>query len=391
MRGLWVTAIVGLASISIYISMAAFVIAPPTAFAGPIASILTVGDFNQDGISDILAERVSAPDPGLLWIILIDGATGERLTSEFPLQLQEGYEFMAVGNFDGNLEGQSQIAARKTSGTPIGEVGMVRLWDLSDDASAPSGPAEGVLTIAPELMYSLIGIGDLDGNGVEDFVFVQDSTGPNPGLVRVYLMNTSMQLMKIAHPLIVGLPTAPSAPPNLEVLGVADANGDGFADILLADRTNRYMRVFLIRDDATKGIEVVAQRFVFGLPENDFEFLGFALIDPGSRADLIFISNGAADQGLLQVGLMSSGAEGIGSSFYPANLGVDFDYVGSGLFDSDTEADLVVQRNSGASDGQIEVLLLEIDQEDKVKGTTFPTLLDPADWEERTTGAVVFP
>ena len=47
---------------------------------------------------------------------------------------------------------------------------MVRLWDLEDDASAPSGLREGVLTIAPDRMYSLIGIGAtvMDGAVVGD-------------------------------------------------------------------------------------------------------------------------------------------------------------------------------------------------------------------------------
>lgn len=370
-------------------AIAGLMIVPLTAFAGPVASILAIADFNGDGISDILAEKLTAPDSGLLWILLIDGATGGRLTSEFPLQLQSGYEFLAVGNFDGNLEGQSQIAARKVSGTPNKEIGMVRLWDLSDDASTTSAstPAEGVLTIAPDPSYSLIGIGDLDGNGVDDFVFVQDGSGPNPGLIRVYLMNTSMELMRIAHPLTVSAPPAPS---GLEVFGVADANGDGYADIFLANRTERYLRIFLLEEDATKGIAVSGQRFIFALPELDFDFLGFARIDPGNLADLIFIKNGGPDKGLLQVGLMTADPTGVGSAFYPAHLGTKFDYVGSGLFDSDTETDLLVRRNSGTSEGQLEVLLLEIDQAVKLKGTAFPVLLDPVDWEKRTTGAVVF-
>jgi hypothetical protein len=152
------------------------------------------------------------------------------------------------------------------------------------------------------------------------------------------------------------------------------------------------MRVFLMEADTVKGIDVLSQRFVFNLPQNDFDFLGFALIDPGSQADLIFVSNGGPDEGLLEVGLVTAGIQGIASSFYPAHLGVNFDYIGSGFFDGDVESDLVVQRNGGGSSaGLLEFLLLEIDQENKVKGTTFPVELDPANWEERTTRAVVLP
>ncbi|HIM01459.1 MAG TPA: hypothetical protein EYG46_10755, partial [Myxococcales bacterium] len=150
------------------------------AFAGPLDSaIIAVADFNEDGVSDLLAEKVDATNSGLLWVIPIDPATSLRLVgaSGFPLQLQEGYEFLAVGNFDGNLDGQSQIAARKTSGTPDNEIGAVRLWDLTPDGTGLTTALEGVMAFAPDPVYRLIGVGDLDANGVDDFVFEQTDCG----------------------------------------------------------------------------------------------------------------------------------------------------------------------------------------------------------------------
>lgn len=372
-------------------------------FAGPSTSILTVADFNQDGVTDLLAEKLGAPNVGLLWVIPIDSATGLRLTgaSEFPIQLQDGYEFLAVGNFNGNLEGQSQIAARKTSGTPGAEIGAVRLWDLNDDASGLTTAPEGVLTIAPDPIYSLVGIGDMDDNGVDDFVFVQTDCGipancPNPGLIRVYLMNTSMQLMQIAHPLNAEAPTFANP---LVIFGVADANGDGHSDVVLANRTQRNLRTFLMQEDATFGISVLEQKFAFKLPANDNDFLGFALLDPGARADLIFANN-SGSEGLVQARLMQANAEGLSLPYYLTNMETTREYVGNGLFDSDTETDLVVQT---IANGQVRVILLEMDADDSgvvdtsdrgldlTKSSTYPVRLDPADWESRTTGAVTFP
>ncbi|MCP5043883.1 MAG: hypothetical protein GY944_22885, partial [bacterium] len=201
------------------VSLAWWLAAAPSAVAGPAQSVLTVADFNQDGITDLLAEKISGSNQGLLWAMLVDGADGSAdgklLGNEFPLQLQDDYEFLAVGNFDGNLEGQAQIAARKTAGTPTNEIGGVRIWDLTDDASTTTTAAEGSLVFIPDTAYSLVGVGDVDGNGVDDFVFIQDNTGSNPGLVRVYLMNTSMTVQRITHALIV------NDYAGLEVFGVA--------------------------------------------------------------------------------------------------------------------------------------------------------------------------
>lgn len=367
----------------------------PAAHAGPAQSILTVADFNQDGVTDLLAERISGVNQGLLWVMLMDGSDASLLGSEFPLQLQDGYEFLAVGNFNGNIEGQSQIAARKTSGTPAGEIGGVRVWDLNDDASATVTAAEGSLIMVPDPMYSLVGIGDMDGNGVDDFVFIQDGTGPNPGLIRVYLMNTSMQVQQIAHALIV------NDYPGLELFGIADVTGDGIADIVLANRNpaNRNLRIFVMEEDATFGIAISEQLFAFSVPPTDYDFLGFALIDPGGRADLVYVKNGAPNEGLVRIQLVpaiTSGVAGQLSPFHPTNLGTSFDYVGSGLLDSDTESDLILIRNGGATEGQVKTLLLEVDtgnlaSTDHVDSSTFPVRIVQTDWDERTTGPVTIP
>jgi hypothetical protein len=368
-----------------------------TAFAGPAQSILTVADFNQDGITDLLAEKISGSNQGLLWVMLIDGsdgsADGALLGNEFPLQLQDNYEFLAVGNFNGNLEGQSQIAARKTGGTPSNEIGGIRVWDLSDNASTTTTASEGSLIAIPDPMYSLVGIGDMDGNGVDDFVFIQDNTGFNPGLIRVYLMNTSMEVQQIAHALIV------DAYPGLELFGVADVTGDGTADIVLANRTQRNLRIFAMEDDATNGIAITEQLFAFSVPPNTYDFLGFALIDPGARADLVYAKNGAPNEGLMRAQLvpaLTSGVAGQLEPFHPTNLGTSFDYVGSGLVDSDTESDLILIRNGGATEGQIKAVLLEVDtgnlsSTDHIDSSTFPVRIPQTDWDERTTGPVTIP
>jgi hypothetical protein len=373
------------------------------AFAGPGISILAVADFNQDGVSDLLAEKVDATNTGLLWVIPIDSATSLRLVgaSGFPLQLQNGYEFLAVGNFNGNLEGQSQIAARKTSGTPADEIGVVKLWDLTDDGTGLTTAPEGVMAFAPEPIYSLIGVGDLDDNGVDDFVFEQADCDdplvcPDPGLMRVYLMNSSMALIDIAHPLInAGFPV-----PH-ETFGVADANGDGFADIVLARRdanttdrlkANGNLRTFLMQGDGLGALTVTGQAFAFDLPTLDYDFIGFTPpLSVATAGSLLFEKTSVPNAGLIQFRLMRGfDASSLTLPFYVVNVGSDHSYIGNGLFSGDITTDLALINNST---GQVRTVLLDPPSSREVKmnrGSAFPVKLVPAEWANRATGAVTF-
>jgi hypothetical protein len=217
-----------------------------------------------------------------------------------------------------------------------------------------------------------------------------------------------MALQKIAHPLInAGFPV-----PH-ETFGVADANGDGFADIVLARRdasptdrlnANGNLRTFLMQGDGLGALTVTGQAFIFDLPGLEYNFLGFGLLDQNQRADLLFEKTSVTNTGLIQARLMEATTVPIGTTaltlpFYITNLGTTNSYIGNGKFDSDVNTDLVVINNST---GQVRAILLDMDPSntgnasladraaDLTTGSAFPVVLDGIEWANRATGAVTF-
>ncbi|MEW6643209.1 MAG: FG-GAP-like repeat-containing protein [Pseudomonadota bacterium] len=164
-------------------------------------TILGTGDFNGDGVADVLIEQS-------------DGTLGEWLMSNGQIAAAPGLGTMAadvkvaaIGNFAGN--GIDDIFWQNTSTGQIGEW----LMDPRGTGQIVSAPAFGVQPAS----LQILGAGDFTGNGTDD-VFWQQSDGT----VGEWLMSNG----QISSGITLG-----ATPAGLQILGFGDFNGDGTDDV----------------------------------------------------------------------------------------------------------------------------------------------------------------
>ncbi len=141
-------------------------------------SVAAMGDFNDDGRQDVLWRN----NNGSLSEWLMDGSTitsGQVVTSQGKAVTPDSsWSVAAVGDFDG--DGTSDLLW-KQSGT-----GSLMEWQMNGSQIAASQPItfQGK-PVTPDASWSLVEIGDFDGDGKSDMLWRQGSTGQ----VNEWLMN----------------------------------------------------------------------------------------------------------------------------------------------------------------------------------------------------------
>jgi hypothetical protein len=122
-----------------------------------------VADFNGDGRSDILW-RNDVIGQSSVWL-MNGGTTGAGSGSTF-LQMNSSYRAAAVGDFDG--DGKADIIWRHTS------TGQNIMW-LMDGTNTLAGSGE--MPAVPDTAWSAVASGDFNGDGREDIIWRNDTTG----------------------------------------------------------------------------------------------------------------------------------------------------------------------------------------------------------------------
>jgi hypothetical protein len=199
-----------------------------------------VGDFNGDGRSDI----VFTDDGGNIEIWNMDGTT---VLNQVYIARPAGWGLAGIGDFNG--DGTSDLLFRQSDNyTPT-----FALWDMSLNQYV-NGGAIGSL---PNYYWYLEGVGDFNGDGKSDLLFLD----PSSGNYYTWDLNGSA----IVGGGLIGNPGS-----NWLFKGVADVAGNHLSAILFQNTSTGQLATWQMNDT-----RIVAGGGVLGTPTTGWTFQAF--------------------------------------------------------------------------------------------------------------------
>ncbi|MDR6532727.1 hypothetical protein J2800_003487 [Caulobacter rhizosphaerae] len=167
-------------------------------------SLVGVGDFNGDHATDVLFRNNISGDLGFNRMV-----DGQNVGYQAIGSSSTAYAVVATGDFDHN--GTSDILFRGVSG----DLGYYRMSEGAVVSWGQIGTLANTKAVA--------GVGDFDGDGDDDILYRTLGSGAGGGDLGFYHLQNGA---------VVGQTTIASSSPAYSVVGVADFDGDGSADIL---------------------------------------------------------------------------------------------------------------------------------------------------------------
>jgi hypothetical protein len=184
--------------------------------------IAGVGDFNNDGVADILWRNINGTVG--IWFMNANGTVkgyggGQSVPAEWIL----------IGTGDFNGDGVADILWRDTNGT-------IGIWFMNADGSIKGyGGGQAVAN-----SWNVAGLGDFNKDGVTDILWRNTN-----GTVGLWFMNPDGS--------IKGYGGGQSIPAEWTILGTGDFNRDGVADVLWRDTNGTIEVWFMNTDGSAKG------------------------------------------------------------------------------------------------------------------------------------------
>ena len=183
--------------------------------------VVGTADLNGDGIADILLQHSTTTWVGAF---LMNGA-GQAI-SFVPVYFDDTGGWRVVGTADLNGDGIADILLQHSTTTWVGAFLMNGAGQAISFVPVYSGNTGG---------WRVVGTADLNGDGIAD-ILLQHSTTTWVG---AFLMNGAGQAISF-------VPVYSGNTGGWRVVGTADLNGDGIADILLQHSTTTWVGAFLM-------------------------------------------------------------------------------------------------------------------------------------------------
>ena len=183
----------------------------------PSWSFLGAGDFNGDGMSDMLWRNASGEIAEWQMNGTVIAGSGDLNAGGGAVFLGAAWSVAGIGDFNG--DGKSDIIWRNASGE-------VAEWQMNGSTIIGSNDLNaGGVAVAPAANWSVAGVGDFNADGNADLLWRDSSSG---ALVE-WLMNGS-GIVGSGSVMSGSTPVNPD--PSWHVVEIGDFNGDARADIL---------------------------------------------------------------------------------------------------------------------------------------------------------------
>jgi len=191
-----------------------------------------VGDFDGNGRADILWRNTGT---GSVAIWLMNGTTlvgGFAVATVAPAA---GWDIQGVGDFNGN--GRADVLWRNTG------TNQIAIWLMNGSTISSAGVVQTVAAA-----WAIEGTGDFNGNGNDDILWRNTLTGQ----VAIWLMSG----LTMVNAGIVA--TVDPAANDYDIQGVGDFDGDGNDDVLWRETTTGEVAIWIMNGLAIANGGVVA-------------------------------------------------------------------------------------------------------------------------------------
>jgi FG-GAP-like repeat len=183
----------------------------------PSWSFLGAGDFNGDGMSDMLWRNASGEIAEWQMNGTVIAGSGDLNAGAGAIFLGGAWSVAGIGDFNG--DGKSDIIWRNASGE-------VAQWQMNGSSIIGSGDLKaGGVAVMPGASWSVAGVGDFDADGNADLLWRDSGSG---ALVEWLMNGTSI----IGSGSVTSGGTPVNPDPSWHMVEIGDFNGDARADIL---------------------------------------------------------------------------------------------------------------------------------------------------------------
>ena len=282
---------------------------PPTTYnTGSGSAGVAIGDFNGDGRQDIAVINVGSSNVS---IFIGDGTGTFNGPTNYPTDILP-YD-VAVGDFNG--DGKQDLAVAASGGFTVSIL-------LGDGAGHFSSPTNFNAGVSPQSVV----VGDFNNDGKQDVAVINDYY-PSTDRVSILLGDGAGNL---------GAPTAIVVGTNAGSIALADLNGDGNQDLVVANYESNNISILLGNGTGHFGTptNVAAGSGPSSIVVGDFDADGHQDLAVGNGGSNVLI-------------LFGNGMGGIsGTATFPAGLGSGGVLVGD--FDGNGWQDLAVSNVNSA-------------------------------------------